>query len=87
MKHSAFLSTSTSPRAGLNQPATVPSDAASDELIHELRQPLGVIETLAYYLELTAHDQKIIEHARQIQAMVGKANRILSGASAPAPSF
>ena len=29
----------------------------SEEIIHELRQPLGVIDSLAYYLELTAEDE------------------------------
>jgi signal transduction histidine kinase len=53
----------------------------SEEIIHELRQPLGVIDSLAYYLELTAADQKICTHLEQIRAMVSQANCILERAS------
>ncbi len=53
----------------------------SEEIIHELRQPLGVIDSLAYYLELTAADEKICTHLEQIRAMVSQANRILERAS------
>ncbi len=52
-----------------------------DELTHELRQPLSIIEALAYYLELTTTDEAVSGHLRQIQAMVLQANRILSKAS------
>ena len=51
------------------------------ELIHELRQPLGVIESLAYCLELTSADEKACAHVRRIQAMVSQANRILERAA------
>ena len=54
----------------------------SEEIIHELRQPLGIIDSLAYYLELTAVDEKICAHLEQIRAMVCQANRILERASA-----
>ncbi len=47
------------------------------ELVHELRQPLSVIESLAYYLELTSSDEKVCTHLERIQAMVLEANRIL----------
>ncbi len=53
----------------------------SEDLIHELRQPLGVIDSLAYYLELTTADEKICTHLEQIRAMVIKANNILECAS------
>jgi signal transduction histidine kinase len=49
-----------------------------DDLAHELRQPLSVIDSLAYYLELTVDDEKARGHLRQIQAKVLQANRILS---------
>ena len=52
----------------------------SEEIIHELRQPLGVIDSLAYYLELTAADEKICRHLEQIRAMVSQANCILERA-------
>ena len=48
-----------------------------NELIHDLRQPLDVIESLAFYLEITSSDQCVRERLQKIQAMVGRANRIL----------
>jgi hypothetical protein len=53
----------------------------SEEIIHELRQPLGVIDSLAYYLELTAADERLYAHLDQIRAMVSQANHILERAS------
>ena len=57
--------------------AANPRPASIDELAHDLRQPLSVIETLAYYLEITSPDQKVCGHLRHIQAMVAQANTIL----------
>lgn len=54
-----------------------PVPAILCDLVHDLRQPLSVIETLAYYLELMSTDEKISAHLRKIQAMVFEANRIL----------
>ncbi len=51
--------------------------AALHDLLHEIRQPLGVIESLAYYLELTASEERVRVHLQRIQAMVAQANRIL----------
>ena len=51
--------------------------SAMDDLAHEVRQPLSVIESLAYYLELTATDEKARVHLQRIQAMVLQANLIL----------
>ncbi len=48
-----------------------------EDLAHELRQPLGTIEALAYFLELTAEDESICGHLQRIQAMVVQANDIL----------
>jgi light-regulated signal transduction histidine kinase (bacteriophytochrome) len=48
-----------------------------NELIHELRQPLDVIESLAFYLEITSSDQCVRERLQKIQAMVVRANQIL----------
>lgn len=53
------------------------NSAALYDLAHELRQPLGVIESLAYYLELISVDDGASVHLRRIQAMVAKANGIL----------
>ena len=47
------------------------------ELIHDLRQPLDVIESLAFYLEITSSDQCVRERLQKIQAMVVRANQIL----------
>ncbi len=54
--------------------------AALDELLHELRQPLGVIESLAYCLELTASEERVRAHLQRIQAMVREASLILERA-------
>jgi len=48
-----------------------------EELVHELRQPLGVIESLSYFLEITAEDERLCGHMQRIQAMVLQANHIL----------
>ncbi len=48
-----------------------------DELVHDLRQPLSVIESLAYYLELRSADEKVSAQLRKIQAMVFEAHTIL----------
>ena len=62
------------------------ADPVMHELAHELRQPLGVIESLAYYLELISTDEKVCGHLQRIQAMVFEANRILEHAStSPCP--
>ncbi|HEX3681221.1 MAG TPA: hypothetical protein VHU83_01675 [Bryobacteraceae bacterium] len=50
---------------------------ALEELVHELRQPLGVIESIAYFLELTADNEQLCGHLQRIQAMVLQANHIL----------
>ena len=65
----------------INRRLTGAIPVLSEEIIHELRQPLGVIDSLAYYLELTAADEKICEHLEQIRAMVSQANGILERAS------
>ncbi|HEY1946225.1 MAG TPA: hypothetical protein VGG97_04410 [Bryobacteraceae bacterium] len=58
-----------------------------EDFIHELRQPLGVIDALAYYLELTASDDKSSAHLERIRAMVAQANRILERASDMEPEL
>ena len=54
--------------------------AALDELLHELRQPLSVIESLAYCLERSAPDGTARAYLARIQAMVFEAHRILERA-------
>ncbi len=61
--------------------------AALEELTHELRQPLSVIESLAYYLELISSDERVRSHAERIQAMIAQANRILEQACAAPDRF
>lgn len=51
------------------------------ELIHELRQPLGVIESLTYFIELTTTDEKIAPRLEHIQAMIAKVHHTLEDAS------
>ena len=58
------------------------------DLIHDLRQPLEVIESLAYYLEITCSDVQVCAHLHKIQAMVMRTNQILERSvrtSLPAP--
>jgi signal transduction histidine kinase len=51
--------------------------AALDDLVHELRQPLSAIESLAYFLELTSNDESVRGHLQRIQAMVSRTHDIL----------
>lgn len=57
--------------------------SALDDLAHEVRQPLSVIESLAYYLELTCTDEKTRAHLQRIQAMVLQASLILKRSCRP----
>jgi signal transduction histidine kinase len=86
MKQPVFVSVNPSVSTGLTKSGSHDSGVIPEDVIHELRQPLGVIETLAYYLELTAQNDKALSHAQQIQAMVTKVNRILSTVSADSTS-
>ena len=52
-----------------------------DELIHELRQPLSVIESLTYFIELTTTDEKIAPRLEHIQSMLAKVHHMLEDAS------
>ncbi len=52
-----------------------------DELIHELRQPLGVIESLTYFIELTTTDESIAPRLEHIQSMLVKVHHMLENAS------
>jgi hypothetical protein len=52
-----------------------------DELIHEIRQPLGVIESLTYFIELTTTDDKIRPRLEHIQSMLAKVHHMLENAS------
>jgi signal transduction histidine kinase len=63
-----------------SRPLTGANPVFSNDLVHELRQPLGVIDSLAYYLELTARDDKSCSHLQRIRAMVAQTNRILERA-------
>jgi signal transduction histidine kinase len=77
-------------RLDLTPPQTKDLNATMlEELAHELRQPLGIIESIAYFLELTAEDEQLCSHLQRIQAMVLRANAILDqqcGAGASAAS-
>jgi signal transduction histidine kinase len=54
-----------------------------DNLVHDLRQPLSIIESIAYYLEMMSSDPSVASHLQHIQKMVGETHRILEQASAP----
>lgn len=51
-----------------------------EELVHELRQPLSVIESLAYYLEMTVPDKNSCSHLQRIRVMLRKTHAILEHA-------
>jgi hypothetical protein len=72
---------SASPLAAFEVCETGASPVRLDELIHELRQPLGVIESLTYFIELTTSDEKIAPRLEHIQSMVAKVHHILADAS------
>ena len=73
-----------SPLAGTSAAAAVhTTTTALDDLAHEVRQPLSVIESLAYYLELTCTDEKTRAHLQRIQAMVLQASLILKRSCRP----
>ncbi len=54
--------------------------AHMEDLAHELRQPLSTIESLAYFLEITAVDDQTCRHLQQIRLLVHRASRILDHA-------
>lgn len=54
-----------------------------EDLIHELRQPLSTIETLAYHLEMTCSDLTRSARLRQIREMIAQASLILDRARVP----
>ncbi len=51
-----------------------------DELIHELRQPLGVLESLTYFIEITTTDESISPQLEHMQSMLAKVHHILEDA-------
>jgi hypothetical protein len=53
---------------------------ALEDLVHELRQPLGVVESIAYFVEITADNEQLCGHMQRIQAMILQANHILEQA-------
>jgi len=61
------------------------SPAALDDLIHELRQPLSAIDSLAYFLEITSSDETVRAHLQRIQNMVSRAHCILDRSSDARP--
>jgi signal transduction histidine kinase len=75
LQDAALAHTDISPRQ-----VTGASPVLSNDIVHELRQPLGVIDSLAYYLELIATDDKSSGHLQRIRAMVAKTNSILERA-------
>ncbi|MGI8959373.1 MAG: hypothetical protein ACR2IV_06380 [Bryobacteraceae bacterium] len=64
-------------RSSLDPRQAGPQALSLDEFVHELRQPLGVIESLAYYLELTSQDETVSAHLERIRLMVLQVHGIL----------
>lgn len=60
-------------------PAISTNAPALRDIAHELRQPLGTIEAIAYYLGLVLprDDAKILEHLDRLQQLVEQSNWIL----------
>jgi hypothetical protein len=54
------------------------------ELVHELSQPLGAIDSLAYYLEIIEENERTRRNLQQIRVLVERASHILNRASAAA---
>ncbi len=54
--------------------------AVLQDLVHELRQPLSAIESIAYYLGmvLPPHEDRAREHAGRIRQLIEQSNWILS---------
>jgi hypothetical protein len=71
------LSNSQKPVTADTSSAVIPEPTSLDEAVHELRQPLSVIESLAHYLEMTSKDETASAHLRRIQAMVARVHCIL----------
>ena len=61
-----------------------PSEAILTELVHDLRQPLGTIETSAYCLNLLIDpaQARVDEHLRAIERQVARAAALLSEVAA-----
>jgi hypothetical protein len=61
-----------------------PSEAIIHDLMHDLRQPLGNIETSAYCLHLITPpgEARTHQHLRAIQEQVARAGELLASAMA-----
>ena len=61
-----------------------PSEAILTDLIHDLSQPLGNIETSAYCLNLITDpaEVRVHEHLRAIEQQVARAAEMLAAAAA-----
>lgn len=70
------------------QPLSPPDETSLHRLVHELRQPLSAIESIAYYLELiTPADQIRVHHQlARIQQLLAQAGTTLSDAVRNGPS-
>lgn len=77
MSNSSIISAAFSPAPVKEQPGY--GDVLRT-MAHDLRQPLGTIESIAYYLDLVLprEDAKARDHLRKIQLLVEQSNWILS---------
>jgi light-regulated signal transduction histidine kinase (bacteriophytochrome) len=78
-RHTSDLSSSDDQRSESHWKRDCEAELA--EFVHDLRQPLSTIESLAYYLDLMCTDTKMQRHLRQIHEMVIEANHILERVS------
>ena len=76
-----FVATSEPAPVAAPAPSPVqPLEQTLRTIVHQLRQPLSSIETIAFYLSMVVphKDEKIQEQLRQIRMLVQQSNRILS---------
>lgn len=55
--------------------------AALEDLVHDLRQPLGSIDSIVYFMELTVREPQIFTQLQKIRGLVAQASNILEQAS------
>ena len=62
--------------------ALADKDSVLSELVHDLRQPLSTIESVAYYLEiiLPPNESKAREQVAKLQQLVEQSNELLNAA-------
>ena len=62
--------------------ADIQNSTPIHDLLHELRQPLEVIDSLAFYVEMTSSDESLSRHMQTIRSMLTRMSHILEQHSA-----